>query len=210
MVPSPRDDGVCRRPRVTVAIAILAAGASTRMAPRKKQLVELGGEPLVRRAARIALASRAAHVAVVLGAYADEIAPALAGLAITRLDNAAWAEGMASSVRVAAEWAASLGASDASFGASDASLGASALLLCVCDQPAVTTAHLDALIAAHVADPARTIGSAYAGAVGVPAVMPRARWRELLALRGDRGARALLGQDALALPLAGGEHDVDV
>jgi molybdenum cofactor cytidylyltransferase len=182
--------------RMSVALAILAAGASTRMAPRKKQLVELDGEPLVGRAARIALASRASHVAVVLGAYADDIAPALAGLAITRLDNPAWAEGMASSVRTAATWAAST--------------DASALLLCVCDQPAVTTAHLDALIAAHATDDAhaaRTIGSAYAGAVGVPAIIPRARWPELLALRGDRGARALLGRDAL--PLVDGELDVD-
>lgn len=187
---------------MSVALAVLAAGASTRMAPRKKQLVELDGEPLVRRAARLALASRAAHVAVVLGAYADDIAPALAGFAITRLDNPAWSEGMASSVHVATAWAASLDASAA------ASLSASALLLCVCDQPAVTTAHLDALIAAHLADPARTIGSAYAGAIGVPAVIPRARWPELLALRGDRGARALLEQDALPLP--GGERDVDV
>jgi CTP:molybdopterin cytidylyltransferase MocA len=178
---------------MSVALAILAAGASTRMAPRRKQLVELDGEPLVRRAARTALASRASHVAVVLGAFADEIALAVAGLAITRLDNPAWAEGMASSVRAAAAWAATI--------------DASALLLCVCDQPAVTTAHLDALIAAHVADPARTIGSAYAGTVGVPAIIPCTRWPELLALHGDRGARALLGDDAL--PLANGELDVD-
>ena len=178
---------------MTVALAILAAGASTRMAPRRKQLVELDGEPLVRRAARIALASRAAHVAVVLGAYADDIAPALAGLAVARLDNAAWAEGMASSVRSAAAWAATT--------------DATALVLCVCDQPAVTTAHLDALIAEHAADLARTIGSSYAGAVGVPAILPRARWPELLALHGDRGARALLGDDALTL--ANGELDVD-
>jgi molybdenum cofactor cytidylyltransferase len=91
---------------MTVALAILAAGASTRMAPRKKQLVELDGEPLVHRAARLALASQASHVAVVLGAYADDIAPAIADLPVTRLDNPAWAEGMASSVRVAATWAA--------------------------------------------------------------------------------------------------------
>lgn len=184
---------------MSVALAVLAAGASTRMAPRKKQLVELDGEPLVRRAARLAAASRASHVAVVLGAYADEIAPALAGLAVVRLDNPSWAEGMASSVRAAAAWAATT--------------DATALLLCVCDQPAVTTAHLDALITAHDADTAhdareaRTIGSSYDGAVGVPAIIPRARWPELLALRGDRGARALLGSDAL--PLAGGEDDVD-
>ena len=184
---------VASRSASEAVLAILAAGASTRMAPRKKQLVELDGEPLVRRAARLALASRASSVAVVLGAFADEIAPALAGLPVTRLDNADWAEGMASSVRAAATWAATT--------------AASALLLCVCDQPAVTTAHLDALIAAHAADPARTIGSAYAGAVGVPAIIPRARWPELLALRGDRGARALLGEHVL--PLAGGEHDVD-
>ena len=32
----------------------------------------------------------------------------------------------------------------------------------------------------------------YAGRAGVPAVLPRRHWREVRALRGDEGARALL------------------
>lgn len=174
-----------------IVAAILAAGASTRLAPRRKQLVLLDGEPLVRRAARLVrAAAKVDRVAVVLGAFADEIAPALAGLDVELVDNAAWSEGMAASVRAAATWAADL--------------AADALVLATCDQPALSTAHVEQLLA----DPTRTTGSAYGGAIGVPAVFPAARFPDLLALHGDRGARALLvGAASIALP--GGERDVD-
>jgi len=62
-----------------VAAVVLAAGASTRLGT-PKQLVEYAGEPLVRRAAGAALGSGARPVIVVLGADADRVARALAGL----------------------------------------------------------------------------------------------------------------------------------
>lgn len=154
---------------MTVAAAILAAGESRRLG-HPKQLVEIDREPLLRRTARIALASRVDRVAVVLGAYRERIEPSLAGLAVTVLDNAAWREGMASSIRVAVEWARD----------------AEHLLLLVCDQPHLSVAHLDALIARRA-----LVGSRYAGAIGVPALVPADRFGDLAALRGDRGARGM-------------------
>jgi len=62
------------------------------------------------------------------------------------------------------------------------------ILITLCDQPLVTAAHLRALIAVD----APIVASGYRGIAGVPAVFaPRFR-DELLALRGDRGARAVI------------------
>lgn len=174
--------------RVKIAAAILAAGESKRLG-RPKQLELVDGEALLRRTARIALAARVARVAVVLGAYRDRVEPALAGLDVEVLDNAGWSEGMASSLRVAAAWASPY----------------DALLVCVCDQPDLTTDHLDALVARAGE---RAVASGYAGTVGVPAIFPRAMFPALAALTGDRGARGLLG-DALVVPWEAGARDVD-
>ncbi len=64
-----------------VAGIVLAAGASRRMG-RNKMLLELEGEPLVRRAARRALAAGLSPVVVVLGHEADRARAALADLAV--------------------------------------------------------------------------------------------------------------------------------
>ena len=62
------------------------------------------------------------------------------------------------------------------------------ILFTLCDQPRVTAEHLRALIAFD----APIVATSYAGIAGVPAVFaPRFR-DELLALRGDRGARAII------------------
>ena len=60
---------------------VLAAGASRRMG-RNKMLLELEGEPLVRRAARRALEAGLTPVVVVLGHEADRARAALAGLRV--------------------------------------------------------------------------------------------------------------------------------
>lgn len=189
---APRDLRGCYQRHVNVVGAILAAGSSSRLG-RPKQLVLVAGEPLLRRTARLALATPIAELAIVVGAHAAEVTSAVAGLAVTTLDNPAWPEGMASSIRVAAAWA-------------DAR-AADALLLMVCDQPRLTTAHLAALLADHAASGA-IVGSAYRGIVGIPAVFHRRAFAALGALAGDRGARALLG-DAAAVAWDDGAIDVD-
>ena len=54
--------------------------------------------------------------------------------------------------------------------------------------------------------------STYAGALGIPAVFPHAAFPQLLALQGDKGARALLLNPPcplVSIPFAGGEIDID-
>ena len=68
-------------------------------------------------------------------------------------------------------------------------------LVLLCDQPALQASHLQTLVERWRSVPARAVASAYAGVVGVPAVLPR-NWFPLVQGDGDRGARALLRERA--------------
>ena len=81
-----------------VAVVLLAAGLSRRMGERNKLLVEIGGEPLVRRTARRFLAA-GVDVYAVIGHEAEAVRAALAGLPLSFVENPNFAEGKASSAR---------------------------------------------------------------------------------------------------------------
>jgi molybdenum cofactor cytidylyltransferase len=99
-------------------------------------------------------------------AAADEV------IIVTPQLNPDAAEGIASSIRAGVRLA-----------------GADArILIMLCDQPLITIEHLLHLIA--TVSPIAATG--YAGIAGVPAVFAPEFAPELLALRGDRGARAVI------------------
>ncbi len=180
-----------------VLCAVLAAGAARRFGG-PKQLAVVGGQPMLRRIAEAATQSACARTGVVLGARAEAVAAALRGLAVDRIDNAAWAEGMAASIRAAVNWARQA--------------GADALLLALGDQPALGREHLDALV--RTSDGGRrTVASRYEGVLGPPALFPAAWFGKLAALSGDAGARGLLreaGADVVAVDWPAGAADLDV
>ena len=128
------------------------------------------------------LLDRATRIA---GEVADEV------IVVTRERNPEADEGMASSIRVGV----SLAGADAR------------LLILLCDQPRVTAAHLSALIAVD----APIVASGYAGIAGVPAVFAPELAAELLALRGDVGARSIIERHgAVVVPFEDAAFDVDV
>ncbi len=180
-----------------VVAVVLAAGGSRRLG-EPKQLLRLRGQALVRRAALAALASRADCVLAVTGAHAERVEAALAGLAVACVRAGRWEDGLAASLRA--------GVSAALARDPDASV-----LLLLADQPATDAALLDALIARHAAG-AEIAASHYAGEPGVPAIFAARFARELLALDGDRGAKALLVRERARLalvPFEAGALDVD-
>ena len=184
---------------MSVAAIIVAAGASSRLG-QPKQLVLVEGEPLLLRAIRCAQEAGARPVRVVLGAHRERIEKAVAFGDAMVIANSEWEEGVASSIR-------------AGVGAEDAGTEAAGVLLMTCDQPRITAKHLREMIEAFDAQArAVLIASIYAGARGTPAIFPRVMFADLLALRGDKGARGLLATALLPvveIQLEGGEVDID-
>ncbi|HEU0031436.1 MAG TPA: NTP transferase domain-containing protein [Kofleriaceae bacterium] len=178
----------------SVAIAVLAAGASRRLG-HPKQLVELAGVPLVRHVAATCAALRAGPVGVVLGAHADQVEPALEALAVARIANPRWEEGIAASIRAAIAWARST--------------GADAVIVALGDQPRIATEQLAKLRGAWLAG-AAIAASRHGDVVGAPAIFDRSRWPMLEQLTGDRGAGALLRDpDVVTIDCPDAALDVD-
>jgi len=187
--------------QMPVAAIILAAGASRRLG-QPKQLLMLGGENLIERAIRLANEAGATPVIAVLGAHHELIRAALPLNLALPVINSTWEQGIATSIH------AGLAALE------DSAPQTPGALILGCDQPRLTAAHLRALLETFGAQAAPVlVASAYAGVLGIPAVFPREVFGELRALRGDRGARALLMQPPcplVALPFPGGEIDIDL
>jgi molybdenum cofactor cytidylyltransferase len=181
-----------------IGAIILAAGASTRMG-EPKQLLPVGGKPLVARAAEAALASPVWPVIVVLGANAELIRPSLTRLPVLTVENTAWAEGMAASIR------AGIAALEQFSRTIDGAL------LALCDQPAFSPAVINRLLAAQLDSGRSIVAARYAGRDGAPAIFLRRHFGALAALTGEAGARSLLhpGADLVAVELPELACDVD-
>jgi molybdenum cofactor cytidylyltransferase len=177
------------------AALILAAGASSRLGT-PKQLLIVDGQPLVRRAVLAALATEPVRAAVVVGAESASVSAALAGLTIESIYCGEWQEGMGASLRVGVE---------------ALQQHCDGLLVVLCDQPALTAAHLQHMVDAWRAAPERAVASLYAGTAGVPALLPASWFARLLKLHGDAGARTLLrAQTAEVTTLAAPELERDI
>ncbi|HYM44325.1 MAG TPA: nucleotidyltransferase family protein [Steroidobacteraceae bacterium] len=175
---------------------VLAAGASTRFGS-PKQLVRIGGRPLLH-----AVVTRAAEVTgnaliVVLGCGAAELAPLLKHSPGSVVVNRHWREGLASSIRT---------------GVLRLPPTCSGALLLLADQAAVTTDDLKRLAGTWRRRPQCIAAALYAGTAGAPAIFPRSTFSELAALRGDMGARAILRRSAdrlVRVPMPAAELDLD-
>lgn len=179
-----------------VHAAVLAAGPATRFGG-PKQLVRLGGSPVVHEAAARAAAVAGQSVTVVLGAHAREVAPALRQSAATIVINRDWQEGLASSIRTAVRTAPPR---------------CDGLLLLLCDQVAVTADDLRRLFAVWRRHPVLIAAALYGGAPGLPALFPRWAFADLLELRGDRDPRLVLRRSVdrlVRVPMSNAGVDLD-
>ena len=166
------------RRQAEIGAVVLAAGRSTRMAPRNKLTEPVGGKPIVRYVVEAALASRARPVVVVTGHQAAEVRAALAGLDVTFVHNADFALGLASSLRT---------------GIAAVPLTCEGALVALGDMPGIAAADLDRLIAAFAPKDGRAIVTPVRhGVRGNPVLWGRAYFTEMGHLEGDTGARRLL------------------
>lgn len=154
---------------------VLAAGASRRYGGPK--LIEpLAGEPLVRRVVR-SVRSAGLGVTVVVAPAAAGLRAALAGLAVDFVENERSADGMSSSIRA---------------GVAVLAAGVEAVVIVPADQPTTGPELIRELCRVHRETGAGVVAPLYRGEQGPPVLFARSLFGELQALRGDRGARAVL------------------
>ena len=168
---------------MTIAGVLLAAGAGRRMG-RPKALLTWQGEPLVRRAARVALEAGLQPVVVVLGAAAEEARRAVADLPVQVVFNPRWEAGMGTSVAA---------------GVAALPPETQAAVFLLVDQPFVTPAVIRALVAYHHNTGAPVVAPAVGGRRTNPVLFAAALFPQLRQLRGDKGGRALFDRYPPAL-----------
>ena len=162
---------------------MLAAGSSSRLG-QPKQLVKLGGRPVLHTVVSNAVAVAGHSVTVVLGAHAQELTRLLAHSTASVVVNRHWEEGLASSLR---------------YGLSTIPTTTSAVLVMLGDQVAVSSDDLRRLISAWRGHDTVIAAAVFQGHVGVPAIFPQWCFTELRELRGDRGARIIIERHAQRL-----------
>ena len=160
-------------------ILILAAGQSRRLGS-PKQLLKYNGDSLIKRVTETAIASYCKPVVIVLGAYAEEIKSELEFDEIHVLVNAHWQEGMASSIREGLKELIRLNEN------------IDGLVVLVCDQPYLTTKHINELIQLQAQKDLPAAACSYYGVLGTPALFHKSLFEQLLNLQADIGAKKIL------------------
>lgn len=139
---------------------------------------------MVQRAIDAANGSRCDPVVLVAGHEADVLLARVRAGRARAVRNPDYASGLSSSLRAGI----------------DAADGADAAIVVLADQPGVTAALLDALVARQRATGAAAVIWSWNGRRTPPTLLTTALWPAARALEGDRGARELLaGRDDIAV-----------
>lgn len=181
---------------MSVAILILAAGASARMRGGDKLLEEVEGRPLLALQAARAVGT-GQPVVVTLPPFPHPRGAVLAEMAVTRVQVAAADEGMAASIRA---------------GVGALGPGTAGVMILPADMPEIDVADMAAMLAAW--EPGEILrGAAEDGAPGHPVIFPADLFEELAGLSGDQGAREVLVRHRARIrlfPLPGGHAVTDL
>lgn len=161
-----------------IASIVLAAGGSSRLAPRNKLLELVGGQAIVARVVGAAIASGANPVVAVTGFDAARIAAALEGQNVAVARNPAFAEGLSGSLRT---------------GLKALPADCDGTLVLLGDMPAIDGSVLDALMAAFAATDAICV-PVHQGQRGNPILWGATYFAEMMTLTGDVGAKQLLAR----------------
>ena len=173
-----REPGPARAARISAVV--LAAGRSTRMGTANKLLVAVDGRVMVRAVVDALAGSSVGPIVVVTGHESERVEEALAGADVRLVRNPGYRGGLSGSLRV---------------GLAALPESASGALVCLGDMPLVASEHVDKLVAAFDPGEGREICvPVFEGKRGNPVLFARRFFDEMKAVRGDVGARHLIGE----------------
>ena len=159
---------------IRICAAVLAAGTSSRMGI-PKQLLPWGDKTLLTKVLEVVTPLTNINPVVVLGASSTEIQKILPE-AVTILYNPNYQSGLFSSLLCAITYASKTMATH--------------ILVVLGDQPGIETTYLQAMMATADLNPLKIINSNYTGKPGVPAIIPKQFFSELVAEKySDKGAK---------------------
>ena len=160
----------------SIYLAILAAGTSRRFGSTK-QITQYNGTPLIQQAVDIARQAGDNRTLIIAGHDWSNVIKAASAQGSFFAINEQYADGMGSSIATAVR---------------ACQRRASAILLMLCDQPLITASHLRSLIEKWSGNENEIVATAFAETTGPPVLFARGTFADLIALRGDQGANALL------------------
>lgn len=160
-----------------IGAVVLAAGFARRMG-RQKLLLDLKGKPVVRWSVEAVL-PHVGDCVVVTGQDDAGVRAALTGLAVRFAVNPRPQDGQGSSIAV---------------GVAALKPWTAAAIIVLGDQPRTPPAVLPALVAAYRRGGKAVVSPSYRGTRGTPVLFGSEVFPELLALRGDEGARAVVAR----------------
>jgi CTP:molybdopterin cytidylyltransferase MocA len=163
---------------LSTAALVLAAGGSSRLG-RPKQLLEVRGRPLLSWVIDAVRSWPVDVVAVVIGAYQDEILELVEFGESLIVINPEWEEGMASSLRVGLDALSREPSMERAF-------------IALGDQPSIPPGVPEALVTAMDTSGRSAAVPRYRYQRSNPALVDRRLWPRLMSLEGDAGASRLL------------------
>lgn len=186
--------------RTDLHAILLAAGPSSRLG-QPKQLVEFGGESLVRRSGRMLTDLVSGPVIAVTGSESERVTSELEGLSVEPVLNPEWKLGMGGSI---------------AYGARQLPEYPPGILVMVCDQWLLEAADVRKLIESWATDPARIHVACWkegnAHVSGPPVIFPGRLRGDLKGLEKSRGARQVIDRfiDIVQfVELDSAAHDLD-
>lgn len=182
-----------------ITAIVLAAGPSSRLG-QSKQLLQVEGEPLLRRIARTAAESNADRTVVVLGDNEREHGRVIRDLPLYISIHSGWERGMGSSLKAGMDFIQSFLADTTT------------VIVLVCDQPLLTADHLNNLIDKYRNTGAAVVASQYSGILGVPVLFDSSLFSEIRGIDDQHGARQIIEKNRTAaqpVEFPGGDLDID-
>jgi molybdenum cofactor cytidylyltransferase len=184
---------------ITTGIIILAAGSSSRLGS-SKQLIEFHGKTLLERVVDLCAEMKPLLTVVVLGADYESHRRVIKNRQVEITINENWRKGIGSSIKVGLKTL------------TDLVPEISSVLITVCDQPYLSSAHLKLMLNVFSESGKEIVSSKYGGSSGVPALFSKRIFDEVHSIDDAAGAKKIIDRDharVAFVPFERGEVDID-